>query len=83
MPAVYLQVLHVESSLYSSMIPSQLETVRGEIAEIEAKILKNEKALAAAQEPADIGFLRQRLGHLDKKEILLLKYENLFLVQVP
>ena len=49
--------------------PSQLGTLRGKIDDLE-------KALAAAQEPADIAFLRQRLGDLDKKEILLLEQQN-------
>ncbi|DBA98660.1 TPA: hypothetical protein ACH3X1_014440 [Trebouxia sp. C0004] len=53
--------------------PSQLGTLRRKIDELEAEILDIKKALAAAQAPADIAFLRQRLGDLDKKEILLLE----------
>ena len=49
--------------------PSQLETLRRKIDEVE-------QALAAAQAPADIAFLRQRLDNLDKKEILLLEQQN-------
>ena len=63
--------------------PSQLGTLRGKIDELEAEILDIKKALAAAQTPADIAFLRadiaflrQRLGDLDKKEILLLEQQN-------
>ena len=48
---------------------SQLRTLRAEI-----DVLK--KALAAAQEPEDLVFLRQRLGDLDKKEIFLLEEQN-------
>ena len=58
------------------MNPSQLGTLRGKIDELEAKILKTEEALAAAQAPEDIAFLRQRLGDLDKKEILLLEQQT-------
>ena len=56
--------------------PSQLGTLRGKIDELEAEILDIKKALAAAQTPADIAFLRQRLGDLDKKEIFLLEQQN-------
>ena len=49
--------------------PSQLETLRRKIDEVE-------QALAAAQARADIAFLRQRLDNLDKKEILLLEQQN-------
>ena len=56
--------------------PSQLGTLCGKIDGLEAEILDTKKALASAQEPADIAFLRQRLGDLDKKVILLLEQQN-------
>ena len=59
--------------------PSQLGTLRGKIDELEAKILKIEEALAAAQVPADIAFLRQQLGDLNKKEIILREQETILL----
>ncbi|DBA79194.1 TPA: hypothetical protein ACH3X1_009014 [Trebouxia sp. C0004] len=59
--------------------PSQLGTLRGKIDKLEAKILKIEEALAAAQAPADIAFLRQQLGDLNKKEIILREQETILL----
>ena len=58
---------------------SQLEAVRGEIAEIKTKIQKKEEALAAAQAPADIAFWRQQLGGLNKTEIILRQQETILL----
>ena len=52
--------------------PSQLGTLRSKIDELEAKILKIEEALAAAQAPADITYLR-------KKEIVLREEKNILL----
>ena len=51
--------------------PSQLEIVRREIADIKAEMLKTNKALAATQNRTDVDFLRKRLEHLDRKEIIL------------
>ena len=62
-------------------ISSQLETLHGELDEIEAEILDTEKALAAAQEPADIALLRQRLLDLGKKMNLRLEQQNRLLRQ--
>ncbi|KAL0023869.1 hypothetical protein WJX79_001963 [Trebouxia sp. C0005] len=59
--------------------PSQLGTLRGKIDGLEEEILDTKKALAAAHEPADIAFLRQRLGALDKKEIVLREEKNILL----
>ena len=50
--------------------PSQLGTLRSKIDELEAKILKIEEALAAAQAPADVAFLRKQLEQLQEKELL-------------
>ena len=47
--------------------PSQLGILRGKIDALEAKILKTEEALAAAQEPADIAFWRKLLGQLNRQ----------------
>ena len=61
------------------MTPNQLEIVRREIADMKAKILKTEEALAAAQEPADIAFLRileqlnRQLSSLRERETVLLQ----------
>ena len=63
--------------------PSQLETVRGETAEIKVEIVQNEEALAAAREPADKAFLHQWLRDLDKKEIILLEHQNRLQGQLP
>ena len=46
--------------------PSQLGTLCGKIHGLEAEKLETKKTLAAAQEPADIAFLRQQLGDLNK-----------------
>ena len=62
-------------------IPSQLETLRGEIDEIKAEILDTKKALAAAQEPADIALLRQRLLDLGEQNNLRLEQQNRLLRQ--
>ena len=59
--------------------PSQLGTLCGKIDELEAEILDTQKALAAAQAPADIAFLRQQLGDLNKKEIILRGQETILL----
>ena len=59
--------------------PIQLGTLRGKIDELEAELLDTKKALAAAQAPADIAFLRQQLGDLNKKEIILREKENILL----
>ena len=59
--------------------PSQLEIVRREIADIKAEILKTNKALAATQNTTDVGFLRKRLEHLDRKEIILRQQETILL----
>ena len=59
--------------------PSQLGTLRGKIDGLEAEILDTKNALAAAQAPADIAFLRQQLGDLSKKEIILREQETILL----
>ena len=59
--------------------PSQLGTLREKIDKVEAKIPKIEEALAAAQAPADIAFLRQQLGDLNKKKIILREQETILL----
>ncbi|KAL3161847.1 hypothetical protein ABBQ38_008937 [Trebouxia sp. C0009 RCD-2024] len=59
--------------------PSQLGTLRGEIDDIKAKILKTEEALAAAEALADISFWRKRLGDLDKEKIILREQETILL----
>ena len=59
--------------------PSQLQTVRREIADIKAEILETKKALAAAQAPADVAFLRQQLGDLNKEKIVLNERQNILL----
>ena len=60
-------------------VPSQLETVSREIAQIKTNIQRTEQALAAAQEPADIAFVRQQLLDLTKEKLLLIKRQNMFL----
>ena len=59
---------------------SQLETVRKEIDVVKEKILKTEKALDAAQQAADVDFLRKQLEQLNRqlsslreKEVILLQ----------
>ena len=59
--------------------PSQLGTLRGKIEGLEAEKLDTKKAVAAAQEPGNIAFLRQQLGDLNKEEIVLLEQENILL----
>ena len=59
--------------------PSQLGTLRGKIDELEAKILKIEEALAAAQAPADITYLRQQLGDLNQENSILREQETILL----
>ena len=61
--------------------PSQLGTLRRKIDGLEAELLETKKALAAAraQEPADIAFLRQQLGDLNKEKIVRLQQENILL----
>ena len=49
-----------------------LETLRRKIDEVE-------QALAAAQAPADIAFLRQQLGDLNKEKIILREQETILL----
>ena len=62
--------------------PSQLETVRREIADTKAKILKTEEAVAAAQKPADIAFLRileqlnRQLSCLREQETIVLQAQQ-------
>lgn len=58
--------------------PSQLGTLRGKIDELEAKILKIEEALAAAQAP-DVAFLRKQLEQLNNTRNLLQEKENILL----
>ena len=58
--------------------PSQLGTLHGKIDELDAEILDTKKALAAAQVPADIAFLRRQLGDLNKEKIIL-REENILL----
>ena len=59
--------------------PSQLEIVRREIADTKAEILKTKEALAAAQEPAHMAFLRileqlnRQLSSLREQETVLLQ----------
>ena len=59
--------------------PSQLGTLRGKIDELEAKILKIEEALAAAQAPADVAFLRKQLEQLNNTRNLLQENVNILL----
>ena len=65
---------------------SQLGTLRGKIDGLEAEILDTKteildtkKALAAAQAPTDITYLRQQLDNLSKKEIVLREEKNILL----
>ena len=58
--------------------PSELGTLRTEIDELKAKILKTEEALAAAQSP-DIEFLRKQLEQLNNTRNLLQEEENILL----
>ena len=65
---------------------SQLGTLRGKIGGLEAEILDTKaeildtkKALAAAQAPADVTYLRQQLDNLRKKEIVLREEKNILL----
>ena len=59
--------------------PSQLGTLRGKIDALEAKILKIEEALAAAQAPADVAFLRKQLEQLNNTRNLLQEENNILL----
>ncbi len=59
--------------------PSQLETVRKKIDDLEAEILNTKEALAVAQRTTEIEFLRKRLEQLDRKEIVLREKENILL----
>ena len=59
--------------------PSQLGTLRSKIDELEAKILKIEEALAAAQAPADVAFLRKQLEQVNNTRNLLQEKENILL----
>ena len=56
--------------------PSQLETVRKRIDDVEAEILNTREALADAHDAADIDFPRKQLEQLYKKGIVLQEKET-------
>ena len=60
-------------------LEAEILDTKAEILDTKAEILDTKKALAAAQAPADITYLRQQLDNLSKKEIVLREEKNILL----